>query len=158
MKIPRRPVSARSLKPMWRRRRIEVDMARTTRRQFVQQTALAAAAIYGSPINLLGAGRKIFGEREQNAAPLDAAAIRKLTSQISGHLITPEAPNCAPSEKAAALQWVKSLRDNLQPFAQGVYVNQLGETSATLVRAAYGPNYARLAEIKKKYDPRTCCG
>jgi FAD/FMN-containing dehydrogenase len=46
------------------------------------------------------------------------------------------------------------LRDSLQPFAHGVYVNQLGETSEELVRAAYGPNYARLVEIKKKYDPK----
>jgi hypothetical protein len=60
----------------------------------------------------------------------------------------------APAEKAAAVQWVKSLRDSLQPFARGVYVNQLGETSEELVRAAYGPNYARLVEIKKKYDLR----
>jgi len=30
----------------------------------------------------------------------------------------------------------------------------LGETSEELVRAAYGPNYIRLVEIKKKYDPR----
>ncbi len=59
----------------------------------------------------------------------------------------------APTEKATAVQWVKSLRDNLQPFAHGVYVNQLGETSEELVRAAYGSNYARLVEIKKKYDP-----
>jgi hypothetical protein len=34
-----------------------------------------------------------------------------------------------------------------------VYVNQLGDTSDQLVRAAYGANYARLVEIKKKYDP-----
>jgi FAD/FMN-containing dehydrogenase len=60
----------------------------------------------------------------------------------------------APAEKASAVQWVKALRDNLQPFAHGVYVNQLGETSEALVRAAYGPNYARLIEIKKKYDPK----
>jgi hypothetical protein len=59
----------------------------------------------------------------------------------------------APAEKASAVQWVKSLRDNLKPFAHGVYVNQLGETSEELVRAAYGPNNARLVEIKKKYDP-----
>jgi hypothetical protein len=59
-----------------------------------------------------------------------------------------------PDEKATAVQWVKSLRDNLQPLAHGVYVNQLGETSEELVRAAYGPNYARLVEIKKKYDPK----
>jgi FAD/FMN-containing dehydrogenase len=59
-----------------------------------------------------------------------------------------------PAEKESAVQWVKSLRDSLQPFARGVYVNQLGETSEELVRAAYGPNYPRLVEIKKKYDPR----
>jgi FAD/FMN-containing dehydrogenase len=35
-----------------------------------------------------------------------------------------------------------------------VYVNQLGDTSDQLVRLAYGANYARLVEIKKKYDPK----
>jgi FAD binding domain/Berberine and berberine like len=60
----------------------------------------------------------------------------------------------APAEKASAVQWVTALRDNLQPFAHGVYGNQLGETSDELVRAAYGSNYARLVEIKKKYDPK----
>ena len=45
------------------------------------------------------------------------------------------------------------LRDKLQPLAQGVYANQLGETSEALVRAAYGANYGRLGRIKKKYDP-----
>jgi FAD/FMN-containing dehydrogenase len=58
-----------------------------------------------------------------------------------------------PAEKATAVQWVKALQCKLQPLARGVYVNQLGETSNELVRAGYGPNYARLAEIKKKYDP-----
>jgi FAD/FMN-containing dehydrogenase len=58
-----------------------------------------------------------------------------------------------PAEKASAVQWVKALQSKLQPLARGLYVNQLGETSDDLVRAGYGPNYARLAEIKKKYDP-----
>jgi FAD/FMN-containing dehydrogenase len=57
------------------------------------------------------------------------------------------------AEKASAVQWVKALRDKLQPFAHGVYLNQLGETGEELVRGAYGPNYARLVEMKKKYDP-----
>ena len=52
------------------------------------------------------------------------------------------------------VRWVQATRDNLQPFAHGVYVNQLGDTSDQLVRSAYGPNYARLVEIKKKYDPK----
>jgi hypothetical protein len=59
----------------------------------------------------------------------------------------------APAEKAEAVRWVQATRDTLQPFAHGVYVNQLGDTSDQLVRSAYGPNYARLVEIKKKYDP-----
>jgi len=59
----------------------------------------------------------------------------------------------APEEKANAVRWVKALREKLQPFAQGAYVNSLSETSDELVRTVYGPNYARLVEIKKKYDP-----
>jgi len=58
-----------------------------------------------------------------------------------------------PAEKASAVQWVKALQSQLQPLARGLYINQLGETSDDLVRMGYGPNYARLAEIKKKYDP-----
>jgi hypothetical protein len=49
----------------------------------------------------------------------------------------------AAGEKAGAVQWVTALRDKLQPFAHRVYVNQLGEKSEELVRAAYGPNYIR---------------
>ena len=58
-----------------------------------------------------------------------------------------------PVDKPRAVQWVKALRDELQPLARGTYVNQLGETSEELVRAAYGTHFSRLAAIKKKYDP-----
>ena len=57
------------------------------------------------------------------------------------------------AEKEEVVRWVNAARDTLLPFAHGVYVNQLGDTSDQLVRSAYGPNYARLVEIKKKYDP-----
>lgn len=59
----------------------------------------------------------------------------------------------SPADKPLTVAWVKALRDSLKPFAHGTYVNQLGETSDELVRTAYGSNYARLVEIKKKYDP-----
>ena len=58
-----------------------------------------------------------------------------------------------PPGRDAAVQWVKALRDKLQPLATGAYVNQMGETSEDLVRTAYGVNYTRLAALKKKYDP-----
>lgn len=56
-------------------------------------------------------------------------------------------------EKPDVVRWVRATRDSLQPFAHGVYVNQTSETGNEIVRAAYGPNYARLVEIKKKCDP-----
>ena len=68
-------------------------MALITRRQFVQQTPFAAAALYGRPMKVLAGARRIFEAREQNAPPLAAAAIRKLVSQISGHVITTDAPD-----------------------------------------------------------------
>lgn len=58
-----------------------------------------------------------------------------------------------PAERTSGVQWVKTLRDKLQPLARGAYGNQLGETSEELVKAAYGSNYARLTAIKRKYDP-----
>ena len=59
----------------------------------VQQTAVAAAALYGGPIKGLAGTREIFEAREQSAVPPDAAAIRKLASEITGHVITAEAPD-----------------------------------------------------------------
>ncbi|HUD68099.1 MAG TPA: FAD-binding oxidoreductase [Candidatus Sulfotelmatobacter sp.] len=59
----------------------------------------------------------------------------------------------APAEKEEVVRWVNAARDTLLPFSHGVYVNQLGDTSDQLVRSAYGPNYGRLMELKKKYDP-----
>lgn len=60
----------------------------------------------------------------------------------------------SPADKLRSVQWVKALRDALRPLARGVYVNQLGETSEDLVQTAYGTHYARLAAIKKKFDPK----
>jgi hypothetical protein len=72
---------------------VESNMTLTTRRQLVQQTAFAAASLCGSPIKALAGARRIFEPLEQNAAPLDPAAIQKLASQMSGPVITPEAPD-----------------------------------------------------------------
>src|SRR5579864_4987540 len=91
--------------------------------------------------------------------PLRGAVSRVALSDMAfalrqpGHEIDITGVWSAPSEKADAVRWVQATRDNLQPFAHGVYVNQLGDTSDQLVRLAYGPNYARLVQIKKKYDP-----
>ena len=54
------------------------------------------------------------------------------------------------------MDWTRAQITASQPFAAGgLYLNfpGVGENSEDLVREAYGPNYARLAEIKRHYDP-----
>jgi FAD/FMN-containing dehydrogenase len=44
--------------------------------------------------------------------------------------------------------------DAIAPFSTGVYVNHLdGDDGQPRVRAAFGSNYARLTEVKQRYDP-----
>ena len=78
------------------------------------------------------------------------AVMTGLAQRQPGYEIDMAGAWSTPAEKAEVVRWVQATRDNLQPFAHGVYINQLGDTSDQLVRSGYGPNYARLAEIKKK--------
>ena len=59
-----------------------------------------------------------------------------------------------PANNDANTAWVRDLWEQTQPFAtEGVYVNYLGSEGDDRVRAAYGPNYARLVAAKQRYDP-----
>jgi len=64
-------------------------MSLINRRQFIQQTAFASAALYACPKNLDVQAKAV----EQSATPLDLAAIRKLASEIVGRVITPNGPD-----------------------------------------------------------------
>jgi hypothetical protein len=58
-----------------------------------------------------------------------------------------------PAQINRAMAWVQALAGALQPYANGVYVNNLEDEGAARVREAYGPNYARLVALKNRYDP-----
>ncbi|MCY7353294.1 MAG: FAD-binding oxidoreductase [Cytophagaceae bacterium] len=59
-----------------------------------------------------------------------------------------------PAEAQTNIDWTRNFWNQVEPYTKGVYVNHLGgEEEATRVRAAYGPNYERLIELKTKYDP-----
>jgi hypothetical protein len=66
-------------------------MALISRRYFVQRTAFVAGALYGHPSKVFA--DTIFAVSKEYTAPLDAAAIRKLASKITGHVITPDGPD-----------------------------------------------------------------
>ena len=60
-----------------------------------------------------------------------------------------------PAQSDECIAWAKRAYDAMRPFmAGGRYVNYLGDDELSDgVAAAYGPNLARLREIKEKYDP-----
>jgi FAD/FMN-containing dehydrogenase len=62
-----------------------------------------------------------------------------------------------PADPAPAqhVGWARDFWSALEPFAPGgVYVNFLGDEGDERVKAAYGPEkYARLVELKNRYDP-----
>jgi len=58
------------------------------------------------------------------------------------------------AEDNACIAWARDLFNATAPFASsGVYVNFLTSDEEDRVRSAYGPNYNRLAQVKRKYDP-----
>ena len=59
-----------------------------------------------------------------------------------------------PAKKETISKWAKDYFDALHPFsAGGAYVNFMMDEGEDRVKATYGGNYQRLAEIKAKYDP-----
>ncbi|HZQ93669.1 MAG TPA: FAD-binding oxidoreductase [Candidatus Sulfotelmatobacter sp.] len=120
---------------------------------FLRELTGAAIAAVATAINNAPARCKLI------IVPLRGAVTRVKLSDTAfalrepGYEIDMTGTWSTPAEKADAVRWVEATRDALQSFAHGVYVNQLGDTSDQLVRSSYGPNYARLVQIKKKYDP-----
>jgi len=103
----------------------------TTRRQFLKQTAFAAAGLYGPPIKGIS-GARCPGVRGQNGASLDPTAIRKLVSQISGHVITPETPDYESSRL--------------------VFNRAFDRHPALIVRCAGAPDVARALEFAQNQN------
>jgi len=59
-----------------------------------------------------------------------------------------------PKKDEACIAWARQLYQAAAPFATGgVYVNFMTQDEGERVQAAYGPNYARLVELKQKVDP-----
>ena len=58
------------------------------------------------------------------------------------------------ADDGACIAWARELSKTAAPFAMGsVYVNFMPEDESDRVETAYGANYRRLAEIKRRYDP-----
>jgi FAD/FMN-containing dehydrogenase len=58
-----------------------------------------------------------------------------------------------PAEAGVHVHWTREFWKDAEPYASGVYVNHIAEDEPGRVTAAFGPNYARLVDVKNRYDP-----
>jgi FAD/FMN-containing dehydrogenase len=59
-----------------------------------------------------------------------------------------------PADDKRCIGWARDFFNATTPFASGgVYVNFLTADEGDRVRSAYGPNYNRLTQVKRTYDP-----
>lgn len=59
-----------------------------------------------------------------------------------------------PGDDAACIAWSRELFSAMAPHAAGsVYINFMTQEEGARISEAYGANYERLAQIKKRYDP-----
>ena len=59
-----------------------------------------------------------------------------------------------PAESERHIAWTRGFADAMMPFRSGDYLlNFLGDENEDTIRASFGPNYARLVEVKTRYDP-----
>jgi FAD/FMN-containing dehydrogenase len=58
-----------------------------------------------------------------------------------------------PADDEKNIEWTRKFWKEIEPLTEGVYVNHLDSDDNFRVKNAYGSNYSRLQEIKRKYDP-----
>lgn len=60
-----------------------------------------------------------------------------------------------PADTPANIAWTRETFAAMRPhFGTGRWLNYLGDDQASdAIRAAYGPNYERLVQVKRRYDP-----
>jgi FAD/FMN-containing dehydrogenase len=58
-------------------------------------------------------------------------------------------------DDASGIAWARDLFKAMEPYASaGAYVNFMSHDEGERVESAYGTNYARLVQVKERYDPQ----
>jgi hypothetical protein len=93
---------------------------------------------------------QFFGGAAGRGAPADTAFAQRQAEYNVG--IETQWVDAAESEKH--IGWTRTLSDALRPYSSNSYLlNFIGDEEPDTIRAAFGSNYARLVELKTKYDP-----
>jgi FAD/FMN-containing dehydrogenase len=89
---------------------------------------------------------------EVTRVPIEAAAVAQ---RAEGFNLLIPGVWMDPAETDVNIAWTRETYDALRPyFRESRWLNYLGDDEpADATRAAYGPNYDRLVEVKRQYDP-----
>jgi FAD/FMN-containing dehydrogenase len=102
----------------------------------------------GSPLS--GVVLEFYGGAAGRVAP-DATAFAQRQAEYNLG-ITAQWTDAAEADRH--IGWVRGLADALAPHSSGGYLlNFVGDDNPKAIRGAFGSNYARLVELKNKYDP-----
>lgn len=86
-----------------------------------------------------------------NARPPDATAYPHRNVQFAMNV---HGRWTEPGDDDKVVSWAREFFSAAAPHAAGsVYINFLTQDEGARIREAYGPNYARLVEVKRRYDP-----
>ncbi len=84
--------------------------------------------------------------------PADATAFPQRSSHFAMNV---HARWRDPEQDRLCIEWARSLFEAAKPYAAGTaYINFMPEDELERVESAYGGNYKRLAEVKRRYDPQ----
>jgi FAD/FMN-containing dehydrogenase len=85
-----------------------------------------------------------------------AGAATPLINRDAAWVSHPYGISPTPEEGQLAKAWVKDFRQKIAPYATGgVWLNFIGDEGRDRIRAAFGnANYARLARVKRDFDPQ----
>jgi FAD/FMN-containing dehydrogenase len=86
----------------------------------------------------------------------NAAAATPLINRNAAWVSHPYGISATPEGGERAKAWVKDFRGKIAPYATGgVWLNFIGNEGQDRIRAAFGNgNYARLARVKRDFDPQ----
>jgi len=105
-------------------------------------------AAVASPFS--GIGLEHLGGAVARVGPDETAFVQRTTPYSL--LVTAAWEDAAESE--GNVRWARETWQATQPFAEAsVYVNYIDAGEEDRVKAAFGTNYTRLANLKAKYDP-----